>query len=43
MKKQKEEKIELKIVDFDYIDGDILCITIEDDKGVRYYGRLEVE
>ena len=43
MKKQKIERIKLKIVSFDYVDGDILCVTIEDDRGIRYSGSLEIE
>ena len=35
--------IKLKIIDFDYIDGDILCIGIKDDRGVVYRGSLEKE
>lgn len=43
MKKNKKqiEKIKLEIISFDYIDGDILCIDIKDDRGVVYHGSLE--
>lgn len=34
-------KITLEIVDYDYVDGDILCVTIKDDRGVIYKGSLE--
>lgn len=40
-KKQRVEKIKLKIISFDYIDGDILCVDIKDDRGVIYHGSLE--
>ncbi len=42
VKHTKEVKgIGLKIIDFNYVDGDLLCVTIEDDRGERYHGTLE--
>ena len=36
-------KIKLRIVSFDYVDDDILCVEIKDDRGVIYSGSLERE
>ena len=35
--------IKLKIVSFDYVDGDILCLEVKDDRGKIYKGSLELE
>jgi len=37
----KNKNIKLEIRSFEYIDEDILCVTVEDDKGVIYSGNLE--
>jgi len=40
---KKVKKIIIKVIEFDYVDEDILCLTVEDDRGVRYSGSLEME
>jgi len=36
------KKITLKIESYDYIDDDILCVEIRDDRGALYSGSLEL-
>ena len=37
----KKGQIEVKIKSFDYVDSDILCVEIVDDRGAIYTGSLE--
>ena len=35
--------ITLKVIAYYYVDGDIICVTVQDDRGVKYSGSLEIE
>jgi len=41
--KNKQKKIRLAIKEYDYVDSDLLCVKIQDDRGIVYSGTLEKE